>query len=232
MRIAMYVDGWNMLGRMRAADIRDYGWCDFRVLAREVTGYKDAEVRVKFFTASDYRPERIADKQARWWDALKFMGCDVVPAGEFRRRGKKHAEKMTDVALASHLIADCVQLESAFGQPGEYRWKPGYDEAVLLTKDSDFIPAVRVVSEPPFRRPVYVLMPGSGTQAQEKARDFWARQFPTGTVVVRPLTKTDFAKALLPLYVKGPGDKVVQCHPEWMYREKYEHLFGRPGSEH
>jgi hypothetical protein len=216
----MYVDGWNMHGSMRDAHIRAYGWCDFEILVREKTGYKDADIRVKFFTASDYHKEKIVDKQDRWWKALKLKGWDVVCEGEFRRPGTKWHEKMTDVALASHLIADCSHFESDPERNGEYRWKPGYDMAVLLTQDADFVPAVRIVSEAPYNRSVHVLLPGSGTRAQENAFDFWSEQFPRRSVVVQKLTMKDFAKALLPQFVEGPGGEVVECHQEWMYRGK------------
>jgi hypothetical protein len=82
----MYIDGWNMLGSMRDADIRDYGWCDFEMLAREKTGYRDADVHVKFFTASDYHKEKIVDKQDRWWKALNLKGWDVVSVWRHCRR--------------------------------------------------------------------------------------------------------------------------------------------------
>jgi hypothetical protein len=95
---------------MKAAGIRAYGWCDFEKLTQTKTGYNDAAVRVKFFTASDCHKEKIFDKQDRWWTALRFKGWDVLAEGEFRRRGTGHREKMTDVALASHLVDDCARL--------------------------------------------------------------------------------------------------------------------------
>jgi len=64
MRITMYIDGWSMHGSMRDAGIRPYGCCDFEMLARQKTGHKGAEVRVKFFTASDWHTDKLIDKQA------------------------------------------------------------------------------------------------------------------------------------------------------------------------
>jgi hypothetical protein len=83
------------------------------------------------------------------------------------------------------------------------------------------VPAVEAVCDPPFRRRVHVLLPPSDFPAQTNAFEFWKKRFKGRAVVVHQLTQADFAKALLPQLVKGPGG-VVECHPEWMYCGKYE----------
>ena len=231
-RLAMFVDGWNMYGSLKSAGIRDYGWCDFKSLARQQTGHADASVLVKFFTAAD-EPNRDKPliKQAIWWKALEFTGCKIV-RGEFRPifeeakarasdSGKKWREKMTDVALAAHLVADCNQIEPDPERSGEYRWKPGYDAAVLLTQDLDFVPAANIVASKPFSRRVYVLLPPSGFTVQENAARNW-KKWANPMVSVHKLSEADFARALLPKIVEGNLGQKVICHPEWMWREKYE----------
>jgi hypothetical protein len=47
------------------------------------------------------------------------------------------------------MVKDCSRIEPG-EHPGEFRWMPGYDRAVLLTQDTDFIPLVRTVSGDPF----------------------------------------------------------------------------------
>jgi hypothetical protein len=230
----MYVDGWNMHGSMKNAGIRAYGWCDFRLLTRQLTGHDDVDIGVKFFTASDTpHPKKIPDKQARWWKALRLLGSEIVE-GEFRPTGdetkewtrysgNKLREKMTDVALASHLIADCSRV----GFTGKEYWAQGYDEAVLLAQDTDYVPAVRIVSRAPFAKRVHVLLPPSDLPARDNALRIWTKEFAGSTVVIRQLTRTDFAKALLPRFVQGPAGEVAECHHEWMYREKYERQSSR-----
>jgi hypothetical protein len=179
-RIAMYVDGWNMLGSMKGANIRKYGWCDFELLAKQRTGHTNAVVTVKFFTSWD-TPNRNTPlkKQEIWWRALELKGWEIIK-GRFgstsdeveewyRNSGKQWREKMTDVHLASRLIADCARIEPVPGHSGDYRWKPKYDEAVLLTQDTDFVPAVRIAHEE-FRGHVHVLLPPSEPQAQRNVR--------------------------------------------------------------
>ena len=231
----MYVDGWNFYWGLVGAGIKPYGWCDFPLLARQQTFMADAEVRVKYFTSAD-RPheEKIADRQKPiWWRALNFIGCHIIE-GEFRSTAseveehikfgnKMWREKQTDIALASHMVKDCSQIEPSERQ-GEFRWTPGYDRAVLLTQDTDFIPAVRIVSGEPFNRPVLVLMPPSEKAAQENAYRAWDQGAKSTKVVIKQLQLPDLARALLPRIVEGPAGQKVTCHQSWMWREKHESL--------
>jgi hypothetical protein len=231
----MYVDGWNFYGALVDAGIKPYGWCNFPLLARQQTFMTDAEVAVKYFTSAD-RPheEKIADRQKPiWWRALKFIGCHIIE-GEFRstreeveeqiRFGNKTwREKQTDIALACHMVKDCSRIAPG-EQTGDFRWMPGYDRAVLLTQDTDFIPLVRTVSEEPFNRPVLVLLPPSGALAQENACRAWDQGAKSTNVVIKQLQLPDLARALLPRIVEGPEGQKVACHPSWMWREKHERL--------
>lgn len=231
----MYVDGWNFYGALVDAGIKPYGWCNFPLLARQQTFMADAEVTVKYFTSPDKPHEaKIADRQKPiWWRALNFIGCHIVE-GEFRstreeveeqiRFGiKTWREKRTDIALASHMVRDCSRIEQG-ENPGEFRWMPGFDRAILLSQDTDFIPLVRIVSGEPFNRPVLVLLPPSGQVAQENARRAWDQDARGTKVIIKQLQLPDLALALLPRIVEGPKGQKVVCHPSWMWREKHESL--------
>jgi uncharacterized LabA/DUF88 family protein len=241
-RLAMFVDGWNMYWSLVGAKIRPYGWCDFRRLALQTTGYSEAVVAVKFFTSEDLPHREKIDKQQRIWSlALEFTGCEII-WGEFRSTHveveeqirndeKRWREKQTDIALASHMIADCNRIEAIQGRAGEYRWNPGYDEAILLTQDSDFIPAVEIVANKPFNRRVRVLLPPSEFIAQQNAARIWEPLSRHPMVSVRQLSKDDFARALLPKVIDGPHGEKVTCDRNWMWREKYEsEIADKPGT--
>ena len=47
------------------------------------------------------------------------------------------------------MVADCNYVEPDAERPGSLRWMPGYDRAVLLTQDSDFVPLVEIVASGP-----------------------------------------------------------------------------------
>jgi uncharacterized LabA/DUF88 family protein len=227
----MYVDGWNFYYSLKGAGIREYGWCNFPMLAKQQTSEKDAEVKVKYFTSVDKPNKEKIDRQTSiWWTALDFMKCDIIK-GEFRDTieeiedhnrlvSQKWREKQTDVALASHMVKDCSQIDPG-QQPGTFLWSPGFDRAILLTRDTDFIPAVRIASREPFNRKVLVLLPPSGSAFQESADHAWKQEGST-KVSIKPLQLADLARALLPKVVEGPAGKNVECYRSWMWREKYE----------
>jgi hypothetical protein len=101
MRIAIFVDGWNIYYSLKRAEMRAYGWCDFS-------------------SSPNNRP---------------------APQGE----------------------------RSSSERAGDWRWSPGYDEAVLLTQDLDFLRAVEVVASEPYCRRVHVLLPPSDPNSQKSA---------------------------------------------------------------
>jgi hypothetical protein len=106
---------------------------------------------------------------------------------------------------------------------GAWLWTPGYDEAVLLSGDSDFLPAVKILVSKPFRRRLHVLLPPSSDRPQADALRTWKALSGPNLRVVQ-LTKADLAKALLPQVVTNAHGKKVFCHHTWMSREKHENL--------
>src|SRR5208337_4123505 len=225
-RLAMFVDGWNFYLSLVDAGIKPYGWCDFALLAQQQTRLPNAGVSVKYFTAEDKpHPEKIGDRQKTiWWRALRYRGFQIIE-GEFRsthlevdqhnRQDQKNwREKQTDIALASHMIADCNRIEPDLDRAGCFRWTPGYDEAVLLSGDSDFIPAVKLLVGDPFRRRVRVLLPPSSDNAEANAQRLWKPLSGPNLHVVQ-LTKADLAKALLPQFVVDANGEKAKCHYSW-----------------
>jgi hypothetical protein len=132
-------------------------------------------------------------------------------------------EKQTDIALASHMIADCNIVEPDPERSGTWLWTPGYDEAVLLSQDSDFVPAVKILAREPFRRRLHVLLPPSSQNSEASAKRTW-KPLSRPNIHVVQLTKADVAKALLPRFVVSTHGEEVACHPSWMWREKHENL--------
>jgi hypothetical protein len=90
---------------------------------------------------------------------------------------------------------------------------------VLLSQDTDFVPAAKILVAEPFQRQLYVLLPPSSPTATERARGIWDRI--PGIHVVQ-LTKDDLARALLPRVVTNASGDKVECDPSWMWREMHE----------
>jgi hypothetical protein len=232
-RLAVFVDGWNFYWSLDNADLKPYGWCNFALLAQQQTGLSNATVNVKYFTSADKpHPEKILDRQTTiWWRALRYLGVQIVE-GEFRSTrseveqqirhdGRRWREKQTDIALASHMIADCGLITPDPDRSGAWLWTPGYDEAVLLSGDSDFVPAVNILVDEPFRRRIHILLPPSSDVAQANALQIWKPLSGPNLHIVQ-LTKADLVKALLPQVVTNADGEKVKCHHSWMWRDRRE----------
>ena len=104
---------------------------------------------------------------------------------------------------------------------GSLLWSPGYDRAVIVTQDADFVPLVRMVPAEPLLRPVHVLLPPSRPDAEENAQRVWNVEA-SRKVVVKQLRKSDLANALLPEILTGTEGQTVRCHHTWMSRERHQ----------
>ena len=132
-RVNFYIDGFNFYHRIRDlldALGPDYRWLDYRALCESLLGPGEVLGEVFLFTAiprhfrrSD--PKKIVRHQAVL-SALKSRKVRVVE-GVFRRK----VEKMTDVAIASQMLADAYEGR--------------FDTCFLVSNDSDFVPAIRAV---------------------------------------------------------------------------------------
>ena len=129
-RVNFYTDGFNFYHRIRDfldATGLDYRWLDYPALCQSLLKPGEVLGEVFFFTAIPRHLD--AGKIARHQTvlaALKSRGARIVE-GVFRRK----VEKMTDVAIASQMLADAYENR--------------FDSCFLLSNDSDFVPAVRAV---------------------------------------------------------------------------------------
>jgi uncharacterized LabA/DUF88 family protein len=166
-RVSLYVDGYNFYYSTRnhykpGQEQRGYSlsglcWCDFRALIERNGWLRPGEelVTIKYFTApvteSVDNPHRPGEpgRQQLWLDALRTVqGLEVIEGFHRRQDGPVpgREEKQTDVNLAIELVLDALR-----GQ---------YDRAIVLSGDTDEIPAVLTVAcRLAKKRDVLVLLP-------------------------------------------------------------------------
>ncbi|MDQ3167041.1 MAG: NYN domain-containing protein [Chloroflexota bacterium] len=168
MRIVADVDGFNVYYACfrghTTTHLRHLKWLDCRALVEAMFPDDDVQL-VRFFTAIAPNPPddpRRSTRHDLYRQALTTMPGVEVHAGRFTR-SKRHAvlahpppgvdplqtvwllqEKQSDVGLTCHLLMDA--LDNAF------------DQAVLLSNDSDFVQPVRIVRER-FGKDVIVVSP-------------------------------------------------------------------------
>jgi len=141
MRVLCLVDGFNVYHALDGnSEYRRYKWLDYARLAQLFTRSGDTVVGVRFFTAYAPWNRRKRARHERYVAALRTVGVTPV-FGEFRPRTRTcrhcqteyttYEEKRTDVNIAVTLFrAALTDL---------------YDTALIISGDSDLVPAVEAV---------------------------------------------------------------------------------------
>ena len=149
MRTIVYVDGFNLFyGSLKGTP---YKWLDMQRLFTEMLQPHHNIIKVKYFTArlsTKMRPEKAARQRVYLGAITNCCENLEIYYGHFLTQtrvarladpifGRKTAkiisteEKGTDVNLASHLLDD--------------GWRNNFDCAVIVSNDSDFSEAIRLV---------------------------------------------------------------------------------------
>jgi uncharacterized LabA/DUF88 family protein len=155
MRVSLYIDGFAFYyacfsGKTKL-DNAPLKWVDFQLLAQRLFP-NDVVVAVHYFSAIAPSPPDDPDQANRhmfYLEALRTLPLVHVHVGKFHKSKREVAlvtppsgisvrqtayiwqEKQSDVALAVQLLGEAMRGE--------------VDSLVLMTNDSDFIPAVRAV---------------------------------------------------------------------------------------
>lgn len=139
-RVIAYVDGFNLYYGIRQRAWKHLYWIDPHKLASAIAPKGVDSIQTKYFTARIKGPDDKRDRQTRFLDAIRTGESQII-LGQFSRRDvkcracgnkwMKHEEKMTDSAIAAHLVADA--------------FLDRFDVAILIGGDTDIVPAVKLV---------------------------------------------------------------------------------------
>lgn len=139
--VNLYIDGFNLYHAMDDLNDPELKWLDLMTLGQSFL--RDGEIigKVYYFTAIVPWSAEKAGRHHQYIKALKARGVTVV-AGNFskiqfhcsamNRKCEKHEEKQTDVSIAITMVKDALQ--------------DAVDRIILLTADSDQIPAIKLIS--------------------------------------------------------------------------------------
>lgn len=103
-----------------------------RILAKQEGGHFLKGMRY-YAAPSPNQGSDSARKQQTFFEVLRASTNVTLVLGRHERRGTIHVEKETDVKLAVDMVA------------GAYKGE--YDVAMLITGDTDYVPAVKAVRE-------------------------------------------------------------------------------------
>jgi|SRR5580704_13668833 uncharacterized LabA/DUF88 family protein len=149
--VHVYIDGYNFYCGINKPGWLKYGWCNFSKLAAHLVGRAFGSSfgvdEVKYYTA----PVRIgqenksgeSERQRMWLDAIRAETPEVkIIEGRWKKIGNEpREEKETDVNIAVDMQWDTVKSEGI----------------ILISGDSDFIPAIRGARRA--GKPVVVFVP-------------------------------------------------------------------------
>jgi uncharacterized LabA/DUF88 family protein len=141
-RVAAYVDGFNLYFGLKAKHGRKYLWLDLQALAASLLRPGQALEQVTYFTARVRNDPDGEQRQSNYLDALVYHSPLVtIINGHFQEKHRQcwqcgsawtvYEEKETDVSIAVALLEDAVQDR--------------YDTALLISADSDLCPAIRAM---------------------------------------------------------------------------------------
>lgn len=141
-RVAAYIDGFNLYFGLKDKYARRYLWLDLQALSESLLRRGQTLAHVTYFTARVRGNADSQQRQSDYLDALVSHSPLVsVVDGRFQEKRRQcrqcgsswtvFEEKETDVHIAVSLVEDGVQDR--------------YDMALLISADSDLCPAIRAI---------------------------------------------------------------------------------------
>ncbi len=193
-RVSFFIDGFNVFHSLDFCSIHDpkkyhkYKWLDYAALAKCFVSPKDTIIDIYYFTAYADWSEPKMERHKLLVRALETKGIKVV-LGKFKLRDKEcrlckkvyqtYEEKQTDVNISIKLF-QCAHNDT-------------FDTGILISGDSDIVPAIRAVKESfPTKKIGLVIPIGRSAEEMKKVCDFHMKmkeihlrssQFPDSIIV-------------------------------------------------
>ena len=206
-RIAFFIDGFNLyhsLDYLRTGPdhfkYRRYKWCNLHKLASLFVGKLDSLQQVLLFTAfATWDPGKVA-RHRLFIRANESVGVSVV-LGEFKRKEKlcylchqrypTFEEKQTDVNIALQLLQLAILDQ--------------YDRAVIVSGDTDLIPAIKAVRLTFPHKQIGIIIPiGRSSEDLIKQADFKHK-----------MREHHLASSRFPDIVTLADKSTLECPPSW-----------------
>lgn len=200
MRVACYIDGFNLYHAIADLNKPHLKWVDVYALAQSICRGGEQLVKVAYFSAyATWMPDRYA-RHRQYVAALKQKGveCHIARFSEQTANcfkcgatWKQHEEKETDVHFSLTL------LEDAFDDI--------FDRAIIISADSDHVPAVRAVRR---RFPAKQMFAATPPERHHKAREMLKACHSATNI-----TPGRIARSLLPASITDAAGLVVATRP-------------------
>lgn len=206
-KIAFLIDGFNLYHALDYSDeckpptkYRRYKWLNLWKFASLYVGKLDTLERVILFTAFATWDQQKVARHKIFIRANESVGVSVV-YGEFKRKDKHchlckksystFEEKQTDVNIALQLFQLAIQDQ--------------YDRAVIVSGDTDLIPAIKAVRATFPHKQIGVIIPiGRSSEDMVKNTDFRFR-----------MREYHLSSSRFPDQVQLSDTSTLDCPPSW-----------------
>lgn len=192
----VYIDGFNLYFALKEKNWISFMWLDLVKLSHRLLRSDQELVRVKYFTARITNDAQKQQRQNAFLDALATLDGIEIHEGAYQhnrvtchgcgREWPDSKEKQTDVNIATHMLVDSHAPNRV-------------DDIILVTADSDQVPAIRAVRA--LGKHVLVVLPPGRISYLEIQRGADSRL---------ELTKRMFRESLLPENVPTKSGFVIK----------------------
>lgn len=159
MRVIAYVDGFNLYHGLKEKGWRYYYWLNIQKLITRYLIEGQTLIETKYFTSIIKNPPDKHNRQKTYLEALRTLNNFKIYTGFFLEDevvcshcGHTHItyhEKKTDVNIAIELLSDAIDKKM--------------DVALLITADSDLVPAIEKAKKYNPDIKILILFPPSRT---------------------------------------------------------------------
>jgi uncharacterized LabA/DUF88 family protein len=197
-RYCFYIDGFNVYYALQNG-YSNYRWLNYYKLAKTVICSKDEISHIYYFSSFvTWKPNSVVNHK-EYIKALRSTGVEFIK-GRFKDKTlkchkcfatyKSHEEKQTDVNIAVQIVADAAANK--------------FDKAVIISADTDLIPAITTVHNLTPEKEIGVMFPiGRNSFELRSAADF------TRKMKAKHLDSCQFPQKL------QVGKKVIMCPENW-----------------
>ncbi|MBN1787037.1 MAG: NYN domain-containing protein [Sedimentisphaerales bacterium] len=208
-RLCFYIDGFNVYHALNEKRVQGevgqfpyvkYKWLNYRALAEKFTGRKDVISGIFYFTTYvDWKPQAV-NRHKEYIKVLRNVDVEVI-RGRFMKKQVQchlckryyttHEEKQTDINIALKLLCDAID--------------DLYDKAVIISADSDLLPAIHAIRKHTPAKQVGVMLPIGRTSFElRKECDF---RFKMSKKLLAETQFTDKVKV---------GKDIIERPPGWI----------------
>ena len=199
-KVNFYIDGFNIYHAIKKMKNNKLKWINYRLLCEAILNTNDEINEILYFSAYAFWRKDGQIRHDIFIRALKSQNINVI-LGNFKEKSKYikkfnytykyHEEKESDVNIGIHLVRDACQKNC--------------DKAIILSGDSDFVPAIKMAKKENNNLKIGVVIPANVQASSLKnVSDFSIK-----------LSKFNLNNFLFPKIILLPNGKQIICPKEW-----------------